>query len=111
MEKEIHLLWKFLCYFSALKKEKITAQGWSFCSQETISKEQHIYNNGIHLIYNMAAVIHHLPLNKLYSQNCKTQRMNVIDFFIKFKSRQKLYETKRGCQFFLELNGKEKRTS
>ena len=88
MEKEIHLLWKFMWHYCAVKQENITAQGWIFCSRETILKEQHVYNNDIHVIYNMAAVIHHLPLNELNSGNCKTERIHIVDFFIKFKSRK-----------------------
>ena len=62
----------------------------NFCSRETISKEQHDNNNGIHVIYNMAAVIHHLSLNKLNSQNCKAERIHIVDYFIKFKKRKTL---------------------
>ena len=79
-----------------------------FSSRETISKEQHDNNNGIHVIFNMAAVIHHLLLNKLNSQNCKAERMNIVDFFIKFKTRKQIYDQKGGHWFFLELKGKEK---
>ena len=62
----------------------------NFHSRETISKNQHIFNNGIHVIYNMAAVIHHLLLNKLNSQNCKAERMNIVDYFIKYKKEKNL---------------------
>ena len=60
----------------------------NFSSRETISKEQHVNNNGIHVIFNMAAVIHHFSLNELNSQNCKTERMNIVDYFIKYKQRK-----------------------
>ena len=67
MEKEIHLLWKFLWHYCDFRQEKITAQGWKISSRETISKEQHVNNNGIYVIFNMAAVIHHFSLNELNS--------------------------------------------
>ena len=109
MEKEIHLLWNFLWHYCDLKQEKITGQGWKiFCSRETISKEQHVYNNSIYVIFNMAAVIHYLLLNKLNSQNCKAEKMNIVDFFIKFNSRQRLYQTKGGVGFSLNLKEKKK---
>ena len=91
MEEDIHLLWKFLWHFCDLRQEKITAQGWKiFSSRTTISKEQYVNNNGIHVIFNMAAVIHHLFLNKLNSQNCKAERMNVVDFSLSLNKEKTL---------------------
>ena len=66
-------------------------------------KETHKNNNGIHVIFNMAAIIHHLPLNKLKSKICKTERINILDYFIKFKLQERHYQAKGGCCFFLEV--------
>ena len=84
-------------YYCAVKENNITAKGWKiFSSRKTISKEQNVCNNGIHGIFNMAAIIHCLPLNTLKSKTCKTERMNIVDFLLNMNQ----VKIKEGADFF-----------
>ena len=107
MERELHCLWNFLWQYCAFKNITILPR-MAFCSRETISKEQNLNNNGIHVIFNMAAIIHHFPLNKINSRSCKNKGIHIVDFSLN-SDQDKDYMKKEGYCLFLELKGEERR--